>query len=259
MSARRNRSITLFSDIFHNTPCLTLDQLTAYAGNRISAQERIEIEKHLLDCALCSDALEGLELFGNKDSIKEQVEVLNKEIHNYSISRRSHRINRKFYCSFAALFVLALVSVIYLLNKKPSYEPLFAEYFRPYPNMIPLVRGEESAGKLESAMIEYERENYKECLRILNNLLDRKPDNDTVNFYIGISSLCLNDPTSAISYLQKVTDNKKSDLIDQAAWYIGLAYLKEKKIEAAKASFNKLCSKDGDFKQKSIAIVNLLK
>jgi hypothetical protein len=246
-------------DMFHDSPCLTLDQLTAYAENRLSALECHQIENHLIDCQLCSDALEGLELFANKNGCKQQINGISKEIHKRNVSYHPQQFNWRFHYSLAAVILLTFASVFYFMFRKPSYEPLFSEYFKPYPNMVPLVRGEESAGTLESAMIEYESENYLGTLRILQNLLQSEPGNDTVNFYAGTSSLCLNNTKSAILYLRKVAENKNNDLADRALWYLGLAYLKENNIDAAKTSFNILCAKDNTFKKKSIEIVNHLK
>lgn len=259
MSNRNKESKLSLSDIFYVTPCLTLDQLMAYAEDHVTAQDRFEIENHLVDCKLCSDALEGFTLSEHKKNIHRDVKALNKKIHGSVSSCTTLQHNWRLYYSLAAMLVLAFTSILYFQNKQPSHESLFTEYFKPYPNTIPLVRGEESAGLLESAMVEYESEKYKESLIILQNLLYREPENDNACFYAGISYLCLNDPQSAMGLLQKVVNNKRSDLADQATWYLALAYIKQGNIQAAKISLNDLCSKENDFKEKSIDLMRLLK
>jgi anti-sigma factor RsiW len=49
--------------IFQVSNCLGREELRAYLEDPISAEDRRRVENHLLDCPLCSDALEGLETF----------------------------------------------------------------------------------------------------------------------------------------------------------------------------------------------------
>jgi hypothetical protein len=243
--------------IFQHSDCLTLEQLAAYAEERISAEECFVIEKHLVGCQLCSDALEGLAALADKSNLQDRIKALNENIAGTASSYRARKRNRRIYYSLAAAIVIAFAAILYFRGSSPSYEPLFTEYFKPYPNMIPIMRGEESSGTLESAMAEYENANYGEALTVLKALITYEPRNDTANFYAGVSSLCINDPRSAIVFLQNVSD--QSGLTDQTIWYMGLAYLKKNDADAAKSCFDKLCSKEGVFKQRSIEILNRLK
>jgi tetratricopeptide (TPR) repeat protein len=45
--------------ILQDTKCLTSDELLRYRDHRMSAEELHRAERHLVDCALCSEALEG--------------------------------------------------------------------------------------------------------------------------------------------------------------------------------------------------------
>lgn len=50
-------------------PCLTQEQLFRYIDGKMSSAEMHSAEKHLLDCGLCSDALDGLQLVRNREKI----------------------------------------------------------------------------------------------------------------------------------------------------------------------------------------------
>lgn len=50
-------------------PCLTQDQLFGYLDGRLSPVEMHAVEKHLLDCPFCSDALEGLEKVSDRNRV----------------------------------------------------------------------------------------------------------------------------------------------------------------------------------------------
>jgi hypothetical protein len=243
--------------MFEHSNCLTVEQLTAYAGERTSSEERFVIEKHLVDCELCSDALDGFTMLREESGLQDQIKSLNSEISKNSSRYFARRRSRKIYYSLAAAILVAITSALYFRAQRPSYEPLFAEYFKPYPNMIPIARGEEPSSLLESAMVEYENANYSEALKILKTLTAGKSKSDTASFYAGVSSLCINDPHSAIIYLQNVSE--QSGLTDQTAWYIGLACLQQNEAGAAKEQFSKLSSRDGIFRQRSIDILDRLK
>ncbi len=45
--------------LLHPKKCLTYKMLQAYYSSELPVEKRFEVENHLLDCPLCSDALEG--------------------------------------------------------------------------------------------------------------------------------------------------------------------------------------------------------
>lgn len=48
--------------IFEETGCVRQDALIHYRDNELSDEDKHEVERHLVDCELCSDALEGLSM-----------------------------------------------------------------------------------------------------------------------------------------------------------------------------------------------------
>lgn len=67
-------------ELFEHSPCLALNELLDYANEKLSADERYRVEKHLLDCELCSLALEKLSGFENREAIPHAVETINSAI-----------------------------------------------------------------------------------------------------------------------------------------------------------------------------------
>jgi ATP-dependent Zn protease len=55
-------------------------KLMDYLSNKLSAEEKHEFEKHLLDSDLVKDAVEGLEKFKNKKDLNLFVEQLNSNL-----------------------------------------------------------------------------------------------------------------------------------------------------------------------------------
>src|SRR3990172_8048480 len=67
-------------DLFSESTCLSLEALTKYLNGRISSEERLKIERHLVDCPLCSDAIEGFSSSGQPSRTNRRIEEINEEI-----------------------------------------------------------------------------------------------------------------------------------------------------------------------------------
>lgn len=240
------------------SPCLTFDELIAYSEKKISGSHYEEIAEHINQCSLCSEAIEGMRSIQKKHTIKPVVRSLNQEIRARAKQSHVKKQNWKIYYAMAASLLLASSLLIYLFSQNPMEKDIFSKYFKPYPNTIPIIRGEESVDQLKLAMIEYEFENYTETVLILDKLLKNDPDNSTALFYSGISNLYLDKTTQAIKQLKRVVGSSESDFKIQAAWYLGLAYLKNRDAENAREVFNKIISEDHWYKQQSIEILELL-
>ncbi len=130
------------------------------------------------------------------------------------------------------------------------HETFFQEYFQTYTNTTPIVRGDESTGIMENAMIEYEAGKYKTALRILEDVLNTEPDNMAALFYAGICHLNLKQSDQSIPHLKRVSDGS-SIFVEPAIWYLGLAYLRNERLEQAQRTLQNIASKDGLFQEEA--------
>ena len=55
----------LHNHIFSNTTCISKEIMLRYINKQLSKNELYEVEKHMLDCELCSDAYEGMQFAEN--------------------------------------------------------------------------------------------------------------------------------------------------------------------------------------------------
>ena len=86
----------------------------------------------------------------------------------------------------AASIVFIGVTFLYsIINKPSNSQQLFAEYFKPYENIIsPKLRGNSENNDLVKAMLLYESNSNKEALSAINKLLIKK--NKQLNIKNGI-------------------------------------------------------------------------
>ena len=231
-----------------DTPCLSLSQLIGYNKNNLQSHELEKIEHHVKFCDICADAVAGITTVSDTEKVWQNIRDINRKIHQRLAPKTHRRIDAKVYYA-AALLLITLVYVFQLFFQQPVHEKLFAEYFKPYPNTIPLVRGSVSSGDLEAAMMQYELGNFSNSLSQLKIIITKDADNATAQFYSGICLLETKRVTEAILHFENV--NKESNFGELADWYTALAYLKNKNKKTAKQILNRIVKRGETYRHKS--------
>ncbi len=108
--------------IFTETDCISEQTMFDYIDKKLSAKENHSVEKHLLHCELCSDAMEGLELVKNRSLISAVNQNIRERIAAPVIKKETKTIlfYYKLAASIAAAIVLLLGGVFFFdqINKK---------------------------------------------------------------------------------------------------------------------------------------------
>ena len=123
------------NNINGETPCPDQHQLVQYALGKLPASEQHRIERHLLDCPFCEEALEGIQLMKNPEDLISINEDLHQKIAKPSTPQKSARIIRFSPMRIAAILVLLLISgsVLWYFLPNVNNEKLFTQEFKPYP------------------------------------------------------------------------------------------------------------------------------
>ncbi|MGH7599502.1 MAG: tetratricopeptide repeat protein [bacterium] len=238
------------NNLFAPSRCQTFEQLAQYAENRLAPPERFAVEKHLLECELCSDVVEGLASTEGADEVQHHIKTLNRRFLSQSRSAATKRSTRQFYYAIAAVVLLGICTSLFVWHKSSSPQSLFADFYKPYPNTIPILRGADADSLLpRMAMMFYEKKEYGEALNLLQHILKTDAENSFAHFYSGNILLLIDEPAPAIPHFQSVLQQQKSKFSEPAEWYLGLAYLKMKEVDRAKAILAQISSKNGKYKQ----------
>jgi len=147
---------------------------------------------------------------------------------NYGIYNRL-----RFYISAAAIILVACTAVLLMLRKSDSVK-LFEEYYKPYPNIIPMVRGTAADFDMKAAMVLYNSRNYQQAVTEFDKILSSDPENEAALFYKGISYLSLEKGDKAESELKHALSLQNGKLKDQAEWFLALSYLLNDRVPEAK-------------------------
>lgn len=142
----------------------------------------------------------------------------------------------KFYYGIAASIVvlIALGGFLYLNGSKDTR--LFDEYYVPDPG-LPTVMGNNKNYDFYEAMVAYKHGDYEDAISKWEKLLPARPQNDTLNYFLGSAYLAIDKEEESIKYFNKTVEDPNSTFIDETNFYLGMAHLKLGEKEIAKHYF----------------------
>ncbi len=239
--------------------CMSVDQMIDYVKNRLPDKQRQQLETHLNECRLCSEAVEGVRLYPDKEELREITGSAKRfsSLHSPWVNFLSKNWHGAY--AVAAAFFIGLTALVYLNVKEKPHEAAFAEYFAPYPSAIPLVRSRQPQNKLEAAFDKYAAKNYAAALPLFQELLTADPRRTTfIRFYMGISYLGTDEPETAISIFQKEIDDSTGQFHDPAEWFLALAFLKANDAEKCKSILERIVLRPGIYQARATSLLKRL-
>lgn len=138
----------------------------------------------------------------------------------------------------ASVIGIMVLSAWFAWFKKSETENLFAQYFKPDAGLMTAM-GSTDNYAFDKAMVDYKTGNYSAAITSWAKLQMKQPANDTLNYFLGAAHLAANNADRAIEYFQKVVILPAGPFFYDAAWYLGLSYVKEKKPKEAVAFIRK--------------------
>lgn len=115
--------------------CFSMDILKDYAAGNLSHDQMYSVEKHIHECEICSDILDGLMLMDNNQEFDLMVDQLNLKI-DEKTEFLSAKKNKKrplwIYPAIAAAVVILILSTVVLLNQYQDTKIIYSD------NQLPL-------------------------------------------------------------------------------------------------------------------------
>ena len=192
-----------------------------HEGQKTSIEEKI---KKLKESSLSEENVE-----------KEQDDEQTPGAKTISIFSRASMHVR--YAVAAAVVLLVVSTVVIINNGNLVTQPdLYAEYFEPFDSPgSGLTRSGQTAITVKAQAYEaYDAENYSEAIKFFQQALAMKDE--------AIMDLCLANAFMQENEHQKAEErllhmlSEHTDLVTQTKWYLALAYLKQEKLERARAT-----------------------
>ncbi len=204
------------------------------------------VEDHLLDCPLCSDAVDGCEESGSHltDDL-EDFEAFSRKLPGQLTTAKVRQLQPGGYfrqaIAIAAMLVVGAVAY-FSFFKSASGPELYAKYHNTYENDIPVSLRRPGLSDVDpnfaQALNAYSENKFSQANMLFERALQQQPDNEAARFFAGLSNLEANHTDKASAYLSTVA-NGTGVYSKKAAWYLILCDLKKGNKAEAKARLDK--------------------
>ncbi|PKA82558.1 tetratricopeptide repeat protein [Ulvibacter sp. MAR_2010_11] len=219
-----------------------LETIERFITRSMDKEEYILFEKRMEADPVLRQQVNDLRIIlsGLETSIlKEKMNAFHKEISSENSKEKKVRptikkIKKSKYPVFAiAAVCVALFGTFYFMSLDSTSEKLFSKYFIADPG-LPTTMSSNSNFDFYDAMVNYKREEYTIAIAKWEKLSEEKIDNDTLNYYLGVSYLAHGDSEKALNYLETLGAYPESMFAEDAIYYRALALIRLG--ETAKAS-----------------------
>lgn len=244
------------NNFFDDRPCLTQSEIKNYLSDALTDEQRFSVENHLIDCPLCSDAVDGFR--EHSDMLEELTEQLPAQViaggTTEPVERniKAHSVN---WFRMAAVFagLIIFTALIYQYFANSAGKRIFAGAYNLLPPPESQLRsvGDSSQTELpDEAMIDYGQHKFQEAAAAFEERLKAYPKDSQTYLYAGICYLELGNLNKASDYLMKARINSEQ-FYPEASWYLALTHIRMGANNEALKLLEELSSTENDYTQKA--------
>ncbi len=106
----------------HLSTGIDQETLLLYLQDKLSAEQKHEVEKKLLENEFADDAMDGLKEFKDKEQVAYMVEMLNRDLKKKTEKKKQRREKMKLkdqpWLYFAIVILLLLIVISYIIIRK---------------------------------------------------------------------------------------------------------------------------------------------
>ncbi len=220
------------------TKQMTGDELRRFEKD---LEQNTEFASEVADYALLLKSFKSLEIEKFQNRLKGLEPKEKPQPMSVSGGRNARPLN--WLWKAAAVILIAGVGAYWLKPSNntalasASSEELYSSYFYKTENYI-VERNADTSTQIEKILIDgidaYEKSNYKDAVKYLNEYLSQNPDRKDVAFYLGISMLQEGLTLEAKQVFTNLTAQKNHNYYDHSCYYLALTCIKLDEKEDAK-------------------------
>ena len=213
-----------------------LETIERYYNGSMAKEEQEQFEEKLRKDESFQqevDDIKSLLLAIETQALKEKMDEFHEGLAIQMISKTPpSKVRFLHFRNIAAAVIIVLASVSFWFFNGSSNEKLYSTYFKPDPG-LPTTMSTTAEYSFYDAMVSYKRGDYKTAISKWEKQAVKSPNNDTLTYFLGVAYLADKKVEEALPYLVKSSQNKSSVFQQDAQYYLGLVYLKkDNKAEA---------------------------
>lgn len=216
-----------------------LEAIESYLNNTMEETQRQDFETKLKEDTSFKNTFEDTKtlLLGIESAVlQEQLNAFHKpfdEVRPLHQETKKTKQSSRYLIYTIAASIAALMGIFWFFNSTSATDQLFVEHFTPDPG-LPTVMSTSNQFEFYDAMVNYKQETYTTAIKKWEQILPNKPENDTLNFYLGVSYLAEGNSQKATSFFNKTLQSPESIFHEDATYYTALAFIKSGNIKKAK-------------------------
>lgn len=216
-----------------------LETIERYINGSLTSQELKDFNQLLEldnDFKLKVEAIKSIRI--DAQSLKEELNEFQDDISKTIIKKNSNK-TKYFDLSKIAAFTAVIIAIASIwFFSTPKNENLYDTYFKKYPALSKIINDTKNFDFYD-AMVSYKDGNYKIAIDKWKLQQEKKPENDTLNYFIGLAYLANENIDDAIPFLERSIEAEDDFIfLDEAYQYLGLAYLKAGNKDLAKKNLS---------------------
>lgn len=249
----------LLNDIFKTTECLSSTDIQNYLQGQANPANKRRVEEHLLDCPLCSDAVEGFESVTTNIALPEDFATFRKKLPGAG-EGQVRRLRPGTVLLRVAAVAAILVASYFTLIQSATPNHLFGQYFTSYRLDIPIDRRSSDAvpslnAPLQTALKLYADSQYAACIQPFEKAIIVEPENEAAHFFAGLACLETGQFEKASGFLRSIEDGA-GNYAAKATWYLALARLRSGDLTTAKELLKEIKAGHGFKQQEAAALLD---
>jgi len=253
-----------------------LDSLADEAPEEKSRNEVSQIKEEIRRNNLNDISSEWVKEWNEKKQKNDSKDAGTEEIRNFiegtlnggkSSDKQTFERKRKLFglspaTRYTSLAAAVIAAVLLIRSLIPSDDPqkIFNKYYEPFNAASSVTRGTatDESKVLTGAIANYKSGEYQAAAAGFTIAMFSGTESISAIFYLGVTELELGNYDRAIKLLNEVA-NQKNTYAKEAAWYLGLAYIKSGNQIKASECFELLTRSQGFYSSRSEKILRLLR
>lgn len=159
---------------------------------------------------------------------------------------------------YILLPLAASVAILLLIFSPGSEDLLFSRNYHPENDKVLLAYMQGTRGKAETGILHYQHENYMECRKIMEELMEENPQNLLAGLFFLLSSIETGNADEALEKLTTLEPGLEHQLGQAVSWYTALALLKTDRAEEALSHLQSLVMQEGPYKSDAMRLEKIL-
>lgn len=224
-----------------------LEKAEQYFNNEMPPEERAAFELQMANdeelkdfiklYSSIDDTMSAKDTTTGENELRQTLQQMGKKYFAGEAKLRQGNF-KKWMTAAAAVLVIALGLFYFLYPSGPSAEKLYAQFAVHEPLVIQQ-RGSGSDPVAAEAAAKFNSKHYAETLPLLQQYMQKNPDDIQVEFALAICNLELNLYPEAEKIFSKISLGQTA-YTDAAKWYLALSALKQKDISKCRNILNSI-------------------